>query len=343
MSTLLSRVRFTSLRLVIVAAAIASAYFSWNCKTTTTTPVSPSASDVKLTPPDSTQGFQVVIGPFDVPKGTEVQKNYYQKLPTTADVWVNKVVFHFNAGSHHLNIFKSDTANVPDHVEDTFDAIPFQSWDLVTSSQVDSLVWEMPAGCAFHLNAHQQMIFQTHYVNASTQATATGRGLCLINFYTLPAGTTPMYPVGAVFSQDKAIDLQPHTEATYLKIVKAFPNDAHILLLTGHFHSRGKSFIVTKWKNGVTGDTIYKNVTWDEPPVEIFSTPYHVAPGDSLAYITQYENSGSTEIKFGGHVEIEEHSNLFTYYYPAPSNGKAIYDFDLGSNGGKPIETHSLP
>lgn len=336
-------VRAGVLRLSLVALVLSAGFFSWNCKSSTEPTVVPSATDVTLAAPAAGEGLQVKVGPFTVPAGTEVQKNYYLKLPNTTDIWVNKVVFRFNAGSHHLNIFKSDTANVADTVIDTFDAIPFAQWDLVGSSQVDSLVWEMPNGCAFHLNAHQQMIFQTHYVNASTQATATGRGLCLVNFYTLPAGTTPANPVGAVFSQDKAIDLPPHTAATYLKVVKAFPNDANIVLMTGHFHSRGKSFIVTKWKNGATGDTIYKNNTWDEPPVDIFSTPLHIAKGDSLAYITSYENTTDKEIKFGGHVEIEEHSNLFTYYYPAPMNGKAIYDFDFGANGGKPIETHPIP
>ena len=50
----------------------------------------------------------VVIGPFDVPSGQEVQRNYYQKLPIDQDIYVTKIELTYNVGSHHLNIFKSD-------------------------------------------------------------------------------------------------------------------------------------------------------------------------------------------------------------------------------------------
>lgn len=341
MLSLSTYVRNASVHLMVVGVAIALAYSGWNCKSTTAPIVDPAASDVTLAVPAATDGFQVQVGPFNVLTGTEVQKDYYLKLPNATDVWVTKVVFRFNAGSHHLNVFKNDDSTYADQVIDDFNAIDFAHWRMVASSQRDSLVWEMPNGCAFLLKAHQQMMFQTHYVNAGTQATVTGRGLCLVNFITTPGNAAPANIVGCVFSQNTSIDLKPHTSSTWLKVVKLLPGNSKILLMTGHYHSRGKSFVVTHWKDGKATDTLYKNITWDDPPVNIYNPALNIAVGDSIAYITTYENPTDTEILFGGHVETQEHSNLFTYYYPA-APGK-YSDFDKGANAGQPIETHIIP
>src|ERR1035437_6781332 len=116
MLSLSTYVRNTSVRLLVAGVAISLAYSGWNCKSTTAPIVDPSASDVTLAAPAATDGFQVRVGPFNVPSGTEVQKDYYLKLPNATDVWVSKVIFRFNAGSHHLNIFKNDDSTYADQV-----------------------------------------------------------------------------------------------------------------------------------------------------------------------------------------------------------------------------------
>ena len=150
-----------------LAAAVAMVSLS-SCKSDeVVTPVDD--GNVKLAAPPAGQGYQVVIGPFDVPAGSEVQRNYYQKLPNDSDIYVTKIEIRYNTGSHHLNIFKSDVDR-PDSVEDTFTAIQWDSWDMVAASQTEALDWQLPAGVAMHLKPHQQMDFQTHFVNAGTQS-----------------------------------------------------------------------------------------------------------------------------------------------------------------------------
>lgn len=295
--------------------------------------------DVTLAAPPSGQGFQVVIGPFDAPAGTEVQKNYYQKLPNNEDIYVTKIELKFNPGSHHLNIFKSDSILVEDHVEDSFNAIAWESWDMVAASQRGDLTWQLPPGVAIKLNAHQQMNFQTHYVNAATQATPNNRGKVIVNFYTTDKSNVTSL-VGAQFSNNKTIKIPANTAATYCKVIKPFDHDVQLLLMTGHFHSRGKTFTVGHWDgaNNRLSDTIYHSDNWGDPPVMQFANPLTIHAGDSIAYITTYENHLDTEVKFGPHVEYEEHANLFTFFYPGPANGKAIYDFA----GGVLMESHPL-
>jgi hypothetical protein len=320
-------------RSVMLALAMSICMLS-SCKEE---PTSAESHDVTLAPPPAGQGIQVVIGPFDVPQGQEVQKNFYQKLPIDSEIYVTKVEFRFNAGSHHLNIFKSDSIDLADHVEDTFNAVQWENWDMVAASQKGEYVWELPPGVAIRLSPRQQMDFQAHFVNAGTQTTPTGRGKAIINFWTTDRKNVTSL-VGAVFANNKAVNVPPHTSATFCKTVKPFDHDVQLLLATGHFHSRGKTFTVGHWDGRKLTDTIYSSKAWDEPPILQFTSPLTIGAGDSLAFITTYENRTDQPIKFGPHVENEEHSNLFLFYYPGPSNSKAIYDF----TGGFMMEQHPI-
>lgn len=264
-----------------------------------------------------------------MPQGQEVQKNFYMKLPSAQDVYITKVEVAYNVGSHHLNIFKSDQLDVPDRVEDSFSAIQWETWDMVASSQSESLTWTLPPGVAIHLSPNQQMNFQTHYVNASTRQTPTGVGKAVVNFHTTDRANVNAF-VGAIFANNKTVMLQPHTEATFRKVVDALPTDAHILWMTGHFHSWGKSFVVNRLDGDQLGDEVYRSADWDEPPVQFYNPPLEVGAGENLVYTTTHRNGTDNPVKFGPHVETEEHANLFIYYYPAADGGKAVYDFDGG-------------
>jgi hypothetical protein len=293
--------------------------------------------DVTLAPPPAGQGFQIALDTFSVPVGTEVQNNTFLKLPNNEDVYITKIEFRYNKGSHHLNIFKSDVVDTADGVFNDFNAVDFTKWDMVAASQTESFTWQLPQGVAFHLKAHQQMNFQTHFVNAGTQATPTGRGKVIVNFWTAPKSSITNYG-GALFANNKKLNIPPHTGQTYCKVVKPFANDVNLLLMTGHYHSRGKNFVVGHWDGTKLTDTLYTNSTWSEPPVLEFSPAYTLRAGDSLAFITTFENRTDQTVTFGGHVENQEHANLFMFYYPALEGGKAVYDYD----GGVLMESHAL-
>lgn len=321
-----------SRRALCLPALTLCAALLWACgddKDTALGPATGADGNISLAAPPAGQGIQVVIGPFEVPSGQEVQKNFYQKLPTDQDLYVTKIELAYNTGSHHLNVFKSDDIDVADHMEDSFSAIAWESWDMVVASQRNALTWTLPEGVAIHLKPHQQMNFQTHYVNGITQTTPGGMGKVVVNFYTTDKANVKAY-AGAVFANNKKVLLPPHTEATFRKETKPFPNDAHILWMTGHFHGWGKSFVVNRWDGTQTGAEVYSNKTWDEPPVKFFDTPLEVKAGESLSYTTTHVNNTDKEVKFGPHVETDEHANLFIFYYPAPDEGAAIYDFDGG-------------
>lgn len=322
-----------SRRALCLPALTLCAALLWSCgDDNDSNPSGPSVGadgSVSLAAPAAGQGIQVVIGPFDVPSGQEVQRNYYQKLPIDQDIYVTKIELTYNVGSHHLNIFKSDDLDLADRVEDSFSAIAWESWDMIVASQRESLTWTLPPGTAIHLKAHQQMNFQTHYVNAITQKTSTGTGKAVINFYTTDKSKVTNL-IGAVFANNRKVELPPHSESTFRKVVVPFTQDAEILWMTGHFHGWGKSFVVNRWDGTTAGEEVYRNSTWAEPPVKFYDPPLKVKAGESLVYTTTHVNGTDNIVKFGPHVETDEHANLFVFYTPSANASKSVYDFTGG-------------
>jgi hypothetical protein len=288
-----------------------------------TGPTDPTAGDVQLAPPPPGQGLQIVIEPFEVPVGEEVQRNYYRKLPSDVDIYVTNVEMVYNPGSHHVNVFKNDEP-VPDRVEDTFKAVQWESWDMVFASQREELHWQLPPGVAIPLKAQQQLDIQVHYVNAGTQQTANGRGKVIINLWTVPKESVQSY-LGALFANNRLLNIPPGADTTYMKMIRPIEWDINIVVLSGHFHSRGRSFWV---KHLNSGQEVYRNEDWDEPPVTFYDPPLQLPAYERLAYWTRFYNPTQDTIKFGPHVEYEEHANLFMFFYPGPADGKAIYDFE---------------
>ena len=284
---------------------------------------SQNTGDVQMDPPPAGQGLQIVVGPFDVAAGTEITRNYYMKLPSNDSIYITRVQMVYNVGSHHCNVFKSDTTDVVDHVEETFNAVQWESWDMIFNSQRAALDWQLPSGVAIPLKAHAQLDVQTHYVNAATQQTPNGHGKVIINIWTMPKDSVQSY-LGMLFANNRTIKIPPMSDTTFMKMVRLIPWDVHILQLTGHFHSRGRSFVVKRY---LSNEEIYRSSDWDEPPVLFCNPPLLLNANEQLAYWTRYYNATSDTLKFGPHVETQEHSNLFMYFYPGPADGKAIYDF----------------
>jgi hypothetical protein len=297
-------------------------------------PVTPSGTAasvftaVDLAPPPADQGVQVTVGPFDVPAGTELQRNFFVKLPTDKDVMINRVQIAFPKGSHHTNVFKTDRA-FPDHVEDTFDAVDYNTFQMFAAAQIGNLDWKYPTGVGLALAKQQQLLVQTHWVNAATQQTPGGKGQVKMNFWFAKPGeiTTNL---GLAFIINKNLDLLPHTTTMAKKIVDlaglGFKQDYKILAMTGHFHSRGKAFELNRYDGTTAGEQIYRSDNWDEPPFKRFDQPVEVKSGEKLLYTSTFVNNTDMLIKFGPHVENQEHSNLFMYFVPGPADGKAIYD-----------------
>ncbi|MCC6806999.1 MAG: hypothetical protein IT381_06225 [Deltaproteobacteria bacterium] len=298
-------------------------------------------ADVKLNKPSA--GFQLQVGPFDVPAGSELQDCYYFRVKE--DAWVHSFQIAQNPGTHHMNMFRvasSASGGGASPFDDgqvqrgCWDGLPFQDWGLIVNAQLTdgqeqtengAFVWTLPDGVATHLEAGELIMVQTHYVNATTQKTNLGRGKVVINFHTIPQSAVQA-ELGTMFANNRNIFLRAGEKSAFSSFCTV-PQQVTIAAVSGHFHSRGKRFTVSLANAaGDVTDPVYDNRDWHEPLFETFGgNGPTLEPGGGLNYACEFDNPFDFDIVFGPHVEFEEHCNLFAYYYPRLTELGSLYCF----------------
>jgi len=293
-----------------------------------------------LEPPPPGRGMQIKLS-FTVPTGSEQQRCWRFRLPTTQDMEVVRYEVQYNVGSHHMNLFRvlpsveaARTTPLPAETgltgegESCFNAIDFDTYDLVVGSQNERLDWQLPAGIAYRLHAGSAMLIQSHFVNGATQNTPGNRAEVRVNLWTAENPSSITQHMNTVFANNRAINLPPRSPSTFTTFCR-MPANASFIAMTGHFHSRGRRFKVSPSADGTTasGAECYNSGSWGEPPFNVLPTPVNTVANGGLLYTCEFFNSTDLPITFGPRVEFEEHCNLFAYYYPAEPDSRARYCF----------------
>jgi hypothetical protein len=315
---------------VLLALGITSA-FAVGCGSSSSGGESTPVANDLLDPPAEGQGFQLGTTPFDVPAGSEIQNCYFLEVPSDTDVWVNRIQIAQEPGSHHMNVFRVKTivnlGGKPGDVVsngECFRSSNWADWPLVINSQQsDTKDWAMPDGVAEKFAAHELLMIQSHYVNATTQKTP-GVGHTLINFYTTDASKVTA-ELGTVFATNQNIQVCPgQTDVKYTTQCRFAKTPVTIVGANGHFHSRGRTFTMDPWDPVSGGGAqFYESDVWDDPP---FPTNLNIAvPAQggvqfSCSFSAPADSCGDPTknccFTFGGQVETNEHCNAFVYYYP---------------------------
>jgi hypothetical protein len=318
-----------SLRIALTLSAVSAVVLSGCAHDVDSGSDSDTAAEafVPLDPP-ADPGFQVHIGPFDVPVGTEVQSCYYINVPTATNVDVTEIQFSYTTGSHHVNVFRTEDPTYMHEdgsmTPDCWDAPDWTKVSLVANSQLSALDWVLPDTTAIPMGPASQLILQIHYVNidAGNQTTPTNEGEIYINFHAEPEGTRPN-KLGSLFANNRSISLPAHEYSSFTASCM-LPEGSNILALSGHFHSRGVQFLIDRYTGAtdttdpIVGDEVYASTKWDEPQFQTYNVGDIVlGANEGLAYSCDFYNDTDETIVFGPHVETDEHCNMFGYYYPA--------------------------
>jgi hypothetical protein len=274
--------------------------------------------EISLPPP--VRGVQLSITSRPVPVGTEETVCHYLKLPSDVDFDVDRIQISVTGGSHHIHLYRpyDKTLDVPDGFEQCNMAVDFDKWALVVATQLRKTDWELPQGVAFHFRAGEQLLVQTHFVNVGALETI-GEGKVLMNLNAADRGSVTDY-AGALFGQDRDVDVPPLSNVTG-SATCTFPNPITIFAQTGHYHFRGKRFSTYRWDDGVRGEEIYHHEGYADPKFEIYDpadAPFFDS-GQGLEWECYWENPTINEYKFGPFTDINEHCNLFAFYYPTQS------------------------
>jgi hypothetical protein len=303
--------------------------------------------------------------------GEEVQNCYFFRvselaesagLDPTKPLNLEQVQIFQTEGSHHMNIFRVRTvgtgelALIPEQgpYENKngqgacFNSANWADWPLVANTQVDGqLDWSFPEGVANKIQPDEWLMLQTHYVNATTQATPEGFGKVTVNFWHLPDEEL-VHEVGTIFATKQSVRVCQSNPAPQYGGSCQFNSDQPVTVIgaNGHFHSRGKQFEMYAWDGqSVTTPSdearFYSSDEWDEPLMAYGDSLAEVPANGGVFYTCDFQWTPPPEsvgcagldafdaskyetpeeqldccYTFGPIVERNEHCNIFVYYYP---------------------------
>jgi hypothetical protein len=257
-----------------------------------------------------------------VPKGSEETLCHYLKLPSDVDLDVNRIQINVSGGSHHIHLYRPyERLDIPDGVEVCNMAVDFDKWALVVASQLRKTDWELPQGVAFHFRAGEQLLVQTHFVNVGSLETS-GEGKVVMNLQDADPGTITAH-AGALFGQDRDVFV-PALSDTAQSAECVFPNALEMIAQTGHYHFRGKRFSSFRWDDGQRGEEIYRHEGYADPVFAVYAPPLLFDAGQGLEWECYWENPNDVDYKFGPFTDLNEHCNLFAFYYPTASPNESI-------------------
>lgn len=311
------------------------------------------------------KGFSFRTPVFEVPSGSEIQHCYFVTVPDVnsgRDLWIDRTVTAINPGSHHMNVFRVKTLVRlrPEDGEpfqegstrgtvvkngECFNSANWADWPLVTNSQKSDPTdpytdWKLPDGVAHRFSPGEQLMFQVHYVNATTQTTPF-KGRAGVNFHKWrPAGTSSQpAELGTLFATQQSIRICRSNPTPSYKGTCSFPAGTNVTVIAanGHFHSRGTRFRIFSW-DGQTltqppeSAKFYESDDWDHPPMTTgLSVPIPSGggiwwtcdfrwrePSVGCDVVNSRDPQGANDCcyTFGPEVETNEHCNAFVYYWP---------------------------
>jgi hypothetical protein len=260
----------------------------------------------------------LVVPPHQVPAGTEVQRCWEMDFPSDTDVDINRIHWEFAKGSHHLHVYLAadgQPRGAPTNY-DCFQAVDFDKWHLMVATQNGTLDWNLPPKTGMTVKARQRVLVQTHYLNTSLLGTDGGWAYGAVHLHRVDASQVKTQ-IGAIFGQDRAIDIAPHAKA-HVAGKCQLPGPGQFVAMTGHFHSHGTSFKLYITRKDGTEDLFYQTVGFDQPAWETFDVDHegmqHLGEGDGFRWECEYQNDSDVEVKFGPREDTQEHCNLFAFY-----------------------------
>ena len=256
----------------------------------------------------------VTLPSWTVAPGTEMLKCVYQGLHNPEDRWVQEFDVSQIAGGHHLVAFLS-TTDLPDGTEvDCGSPQSMESFRPLLLG-LDKKGFHLPDHYAVRIPANATIVYQSHYVNATTSPINT-LDQVKIHFVghdsqTIPTGTWAVNRV--------AFDVPAGQRASASEECIA-PVDMNVFALFGHMHEWGSRVFIEAGPDASSMSTIYDVQHWtaamrDAPPIDGFSfdAPMQIHAGDHVRLNCSWDNTqGSADLQF----PKEMCASLF-WFYPA--------------------------
>ena len=166
-------------------------------------------------------------------------------------------------------------------------------WDYIYGTQDPYDHWQLPPGVGFHLEAHQQLVLETHFINATPSAEIVQSGFGM-DF--APVGSVTTRASVFYFGTEKL--KLPASSPSTVDSYCSPPQATALQTVVGHQHRFGTGVTVGYIPHGGSERRIYQTSNWDSPPMLPLDGGLTVAPGDQIHVSCSYDNTTSAAITF---------------------------------------------
>jgi Copper type II ascorbate-dependent monooxygenase, C-terminal domain len=275
-----------------------------------------------LPPLPADSGIQLHIPAFPIPANFEREVFIRKDLNNPTDIYVNKIRSVGRAGTHHFVL--SSMTESPNFPMPPADVMIDQnnmdgSFNLLSSTNRDAILYEaqnsdytleLPAGYALRLAPNTKLMTNPHYFN-KTDKVRFGEVYC--NIYTQPKSSVIHVLENGESDGNATLILPPNKETTLTNDF-IMEKKTEIIVMTPHYHQRGKKFEVQIIGGARNGEVILESYDYQHPVLANFiNKPLILEKGEGLRTIVTYNNESSRTIKYG--VTSEDEMNFLFYYY----------------------------
>lgn len=226
---------------------------------------------------------------------------YYTDIKTDREIYVNSATGAQGLGGHHITIYYATNPQPPGHHK-CIDA-EMAEWRQVGAAgnaKGDGVI-DLPPGIAVKIPAGQQIVVQTHYINA----TAAPREVeDEITVHLLPKEEVKRFAQGFAVV-DGTFEIPPQAADFKRASTCTLKRDLELVMVLGHMHELGQHYKLEHLDaNGQLIDTVLDQA-WEasfssHPPTSRWTPdkPYKLAKGEKLRQTCTWTNTGSEKVLF---------------------------------------------
>ncbi|MFT3775285.1 MAG: hypothetical protein QM820_58805 [Minicystis sp.] len=267
------------------------------------------------------ESYSVTFDAITIAPGEESTKCVLKKLNNPAAIHVGQIHNELGPGSHHLIVYKT-----ADTVEQTtpFDCQPFadllnpaKGSPLMITQKKDDLL-ELPPGVAFAIGQEQMVRLEMHYINTTDQPIQVTAKSTFIAMKESDVQNEADF----LFVGSPDINIAPQSAFTLGPTYTPLPPElagVKFFGFTGHEHHWGTGVTVATSTGKMGTDTMVydpSNWSWSEPPTVYHDPPVEVPSGGGFRFTCNWQNNGTSTVKFGESAN-DEMCFFWTYYYPS--------------------------
>ena len=275
-----------------------------------------------LDPPE--KGFQVHLGPFEVPPNFEREFFHYTDTRLNEDVFVNRIQIEMRPGSHHfiLYSFEPDTKSGwlpdfgvnrelrdPDGAIHTSTLITMLNHQFFTGTQWPRMDYKLPEGVALRLTSKFGLDQNAHYVNRSDSVIV---GEVYSNIHTIDK--LQVEHIAELFAFSNTDFSLPPKKVTTVERTYRVNKDMYIGQMFSHAHELMTEFIVKVSGGSRDGEVVYWTDDWQHPPILEYDPLIELKSGEGLSLIATFDNSTDQTVKFG-FLSTDEMMIVFGWYF----------------------------